>query len=225
MISSVSELSNFASVAEACGYDRILDGSQTYTVFAPTNLALSEAEARQLIAEYRQQEAQGVRSNENTVVRRFLQNHIALYRHPVSSLTDKTIKMMNDKYAALTPEGLLMSEDLDSVYQFINSHSTYEFDETQSVAGEIIDGLTHYLDSVTVFSNDLLTKYGLINSEDSAYWMVAPVNSEWNRLVDEYQPYFNYPNNTAGRDSMVYTNTRRWPLPTRPSPRRHTLRP
>ena len=84
MISSVSELSNFASVAEACGYDRILDGSQTYTVFAPTNLALSEAEARQLIAEYRQQEAQGVRSNENTVVRRFLQNHIALYRHPVS---------------------------------------------------------------------------------------------------------------------------------------------
>ena len=242
MISSVSELSNFASVAEACGYDRILDGSQTYTVFAPTNLALSEAEARQLIAEYRQQEAQGVRSNENTVVRRFLQNHIALYRHPVSSLTDKTIKMMNDKYAALTPEGLLMSklstknvlcdngllftisgkldyvpnvlecldmtEDLDSVYQFINSHSTYEFDETQSVPGEIIDGLTHYLDSVTVFSNDLLTKYGLINSEDSAYWMVAPVNSEWNRLVDEYQPYFNYPNNTAGRDSMVYTNTR-----------------
>ena len=242
MISSVSELSNFASVAEACGYDRILDGSQTYTVFAPTNLALSEAEARQLIAEYRQQEAQGVRSNENTVVRRFLQNHIALYRHPVSSLTDKTIKMMNDKYAALTPEGLLMSklstknvlcdngllftisgkldyvpnvlecldmtEDLDSVYQFINSHSTYEFDETQSVPGEIIDGLTHYLDSVTVFSNDLLTKYGLINSEDSTYWMVAPVNSEWNRLVDEYQPYFNYPNNTAGRDSMVYTNTR-----------------
>ena len=101
MISSVSELSNFASVAEACGYDRILDGSQTYTVFAPTNLALSEAEARQLIAEYRQQDAHGVRSNENTVVRRFLQNHIALYRHPVSSLTDKTIKMMNDKYAAL----------------------------------------------------------------------------------------------------------------------------
>jgi len=241
-ITSVSELSNFASVAEACGYDRILNGSQTYTVFAPTNLVLSETEAQQLIAEYRQQEADGVRSNENTVVRRFLQNHIALYRHPVSSLTNKTLKMMNDKYTALTVDGQLMSkistknilcdngllftingkidyipnvlecldttEDLDSVYQFINSHSTYEFDETQSVPGEIIDGLTHYLDSVTLFSNDLLTKYGLINSEDSTYWMVAPTNSEWVRLVNEYQPYFNYPNNTAGRDSMVYTNTR-----------------
>ena len=55
-------------------------------------------------------------------------------------------------------ECLDMTEDLDSVYQFINSHSTYEFDETQSVPGEIIDGLTHYLDSVTVFSNDLLTR-------------------------------------------------------------------
>lgn len=241
-ISSASELSNFASVAAACGYDRILDGSQTYTVFAPTNLALTEDEARQLIADYRRQEAQGVRTNENTVLLRFLQNHIALYRHPVSSLTDKTIKMMNGKYGALSSEGLLtsrlltknmlcdngllftidgqlgyvpnvleclgMTEGLDSVYQFLCSHSTYVFDEARSVPGAIIDGVTHYLDSVTVFSNDLLTRYGLINSEDSTYWMVAPVNSEWSRLVADYQPYFNYPLNTAGRDSMVYTNTR-----------------
>ena len=35
MISSVGELSNFARVAEACGYDKVLNGSQTFTVFAP----------------------------------------------------------------------------------------------------------------------------------------------------------------------------------------------
>ena len=241
-ISSNQELSSFARVAEACGYDKILDGSQTFTVFAPTNSAFTAAEADLLIATYKEQEARGVRSNDNSVVRRFLQNHIALYRHPVSSLTNKTIKLMNDKYATLTAQaltnsqlstvntqlsnGLLfiidskmayvpnvlecldMEEGLDSVYQFINSHSTYEFDETQSVPGEIVDGLTHYLDSVTVFTNDLLTKYGLINSEDSTYWMVAPTNAEWDRLVKEYEPCFNYPNNMAGRDSLVYTNTR-----------------
>ena len=242
MISSVGELSNFARVAEACGYDKVLNGSQTFTVFAPTNLALSDAEAQQLIADYQRQEAEGVRTNENTVVRRFLQNHIALYRHPVSSLTNEIIKMMNDKYAVLAPGEQLMSkmstqnvlcdngllftingkmdyvpnvlecldieEGLDSVYQFLNSHSVYEFDEAQSVPGEIIDGVTHYLDSVTVLTNDLLSKYGLINSEDSTYWMLAPVNAEWTRLVDEYEPYFNYPNNLPGRDSMTYTNTR-----------------
>lgn len=241
-ISTNQQLSNFARVAQACGYDRILDGSQTFTVFAPTNAALTAAETDALITSYNQQLAEGVRSNDNTVVRRFLQNHIAQYRFPVSSLTDCTITLMNDKYATLTSSqlngntlstknahcdnGLLftldnkidyvpnvlecldMEEGLDSVYRFLSSHNVYEFNESQSVPGEIIDGVTHYLDSVTVLTNDLLSTYGLINSEDSLYWLVAPTNAEWIRLVDEYTPYFNYANNIEGRDSMSYTNTR-----------------
>ena len=236
------ELSNFASVVKTCGYDRILDGNQTFTVFAPTNATFTATQAEALIASYNEQAAKGVRTNENTVIRRFLQNHIAQYRYPVSSLTEKTIAMMNNKYAhitankigdrtltsknALSANGLLftidgmlnympsvfesldMEADLDSVYQFLNSHSIYLFDETQSVPGEIIDGVTHYLDSVTVFNNELLQKYGLINSEDSSYIMVAPVNSEWDRLVAAYEPYFNYANNVPYRDSLIYTNTR-----------------
>lgn len=241
-ISSNQELSNFARVAQACGYDRILDGSQTFTVFVPTNAAFTVAEADALIASYNQQQAEGVRTNDNTVVRRFIQNHIAQYRFPVSSLTDRTISLMNDKYATLTSSqlngntlstknahcdnGLLFTldkkldyvpnvlecldieEGLDSVYHFLSSHNVYEFNESQSVPGEIIDGVTHYLDSVTVLTNDLLSQYGLINSEDSTYWMVAPTNAEWNRLVEEYTPYFNYANNVERRDSMSYTNTR-----------------
>ena len=241
-ISANQELSNFARVAQACGYDRILDGSQTFTVFAPTNAAFTVAEADALIASYNQQQAEGVRTSDNTVVRRFMQNHIAQYRFPVSSLTDCTISLMNDKYATLTSSqlngntlstknahcdnGLLFTLDkkldyvpnvlecldiedgLDSVYHFLSSHNVYEFNESQSVPGEIIDGVTHYLDSVTVLTNDLLSQYGLINSEDSTYWMVAPSNAEWNRLVEEYTPYFNYANNVERRDSMSYTNTR-----------------
>ena len=38
--------------------------------------------------------------------------------------------------------------------------------------------------------------------------MLCPTNSEWNRLVAEYEPYFNYPGSVAKRDSMVYANTR-----------------
>lgn len=241
-ISSNQELSNFARVAQACGYDRILDGDQTFTVFAPVNSTFTAAEADELISLYNQQLASGVRNNDNTVVRRFVQNHIALYRHTVSSLTDCTIRMMNDKYATLTDShlngnvfsmknspcdnGLLFTlgekmkyvpnvlecldieENLDSVFHFLSSHNVYEFDESQSVPGEIIDGMTHYLDSVTVLTNDLLSTYGLINSEDSTYWLVAPTNAEWNRLVEEYTPYFNYADNVAHRDSMSYTNTR-----------------
>ena len=241
-ISEHGELTNFASVVKACGYDRVLSSNQTFTVFAPTNATFSATQAEMLIASYNEQAGKGVRTNDNTVIRRFLQNHIAQYRYPISSLTEKTIAMMNNKYApitantignrsftsknALSTNGLLftidgaldylpnvfenldMEADLDSVYQFLNSHSVYAFDETQSVPGEIVDGLTHYLDSVTVFNNDLLQKYGLINSEDSNYIMLAPVNTEWKRLVDEYTPYFNYANNVPYRDSLIYTNTR-----------------
>ena len=236
-------LSNFASVVRGCGYDLILDGSQTFTVFAPTNEALPKAEADSLVASYQQQKAAGTRDNDNTVVRQFLQNHIALYKHPVSSLTNDSITLMNSKYAVLTAtkladrtlltqnnlydNGLLFTidrkldyfpnvfeylghdRDLDSVYHFFNRYSVYEFLDAKSVPGEIVDGLTIYLDSVFALTNQLFSTYGLINSEDSTYWLVAPTNSEWNRLVAEYEPYFNYPNDVTKRDSMVYTQTRR----------------
>lgn len=241
-ISTNQELSRFASVVKACGYDIVLDGSQTFSVFAPTNEAITQAEADSLIAEFRKQQAYGTRSDNNTVVRQFLQNHIALYKHPVSSLTNDSIAMMNSKYEVLTSQmignrqlkssnalynnGLLFTighkldylpnvfeylghdHELDSVYEFFRQYSVYEFNDAKSVPGEIIDGLTHYLDSVSELHNSLFEKYGLINTEDSTYWLIAPTNTEWNRLVGQYQPYFNYPNNMAKRDSLVYTNTR-----------------
>ncbi|MBR2237122.1 MAG: fasciclin domain-containing protein [Prevotella sp.] len=241
-ISADGNLNNFSRVLQATGYDVLLDGSQTYTVFAPTDAALSASQADSLIAEYKKQEAAGIRANDNTVVRQFLQNHIALFRHPVSSLTNDSIKLMNSKYALLTDKslagtdlkstnelhnnGLLFTLDrqvayfpnvfeylghdpeLDSVYQFINSYSVYEFNDAKSVPGGIVDGMTIYLDSVSELHNSFLSKYGLINSEDSTYWMLCPTNSEWSRLVEEYEPYFNYPRSVAKRDSMVYATTR-----------------
>ena len=241
-IKADNSMKNFAHVLEATGYDVLLDGSQTYTVFAPTDVALSAAQADSLIAEYKKQEAAGTRTNDNTVVRQFLQNHIALFRHPVSSLTNDSIKLLNSKYALLTDKalagtalkstnalynnGLLFAIDsqvtyfpnvfeylghdpeLDSVYQFLNSYSIYEFNDAKSVPGGIVDGMTIYLDSVSDLHNSFLTKFGLINSEDSTYWMLCPTNSEWSRLVQEYEPYFNYPRAVSKRDSMVYASTR-----------------
>jgi len=241
-IAAHPDLTQFARVAKACNYDIILNGSQAYTVFAPSDEKLSAAMADSLINAYQLQQAQQLRSTDNTVIHQFLQNHIALYKHPVSSLTNDSIEMMNSKYQVLTgskignrvlsatnvlcSNGLLFTlgekldyfpnvleylghdSDLDSIYQFLKRYNVYEFDETSSVPGEIVDGQTVYLDSVTTLRNELLTKYGLINSEDSTYWMLCPTNSEWSRMVTEYEPYFNYPNSVAKRDSLVYTNIR-----------------
>ena len=105
-------------------------------------------------------------------------------------------------------EYLEHDKDLDSVYNFINSYSVYEFNAAKSVPGEIVDGQTQYLDSVSDLRNDIFTLQGEINSEDSTYWMVAPTNAEWNRMVEEYVPYFNYHNQVAKRDSLVFASPR-----------------
>ena len=105
-ISDNSELTHFAKVIDACGYNLILDGSQTYTVFAPTNDCLSEAEADSLIASYKEQKAQGVKNDDNRVITQFVHNHIALYRKSVSTLTNDSITMLNGKYQVLTDVSL-----------------------------------------------------------------------------------------------------------------------
>ena len=232
----------FARVLEACGYKEVLDGSQTYTVFAPADDTFTAQQADSVIALYNSEKAAGQTDADNKAVKQFVQNHIALYSHPVSSLTNDTLTLMNRKYyplssqklggrtltsaARLCNNGLLFTlsgklnyfpnifeylgedSETDSAYQFFRRYSIYEFDETKSVVGDVIDGRTIYLDSVSTLTNRLFDIYGRINSEDSTYWMLCPSNDEWNRLVSEYTPYFNYPNNVAKRDSLVYTHTR-----------------
>lgn len=234
-VSANGDLGNFARVVKACGYDRQLSGSQAYSVFAPVNAAFTEADADKLIQQY---ENEKTKKDDNPVIRQFIQNHIALYTHPVSGLTNDTLLMMNGKFQAFSStavggrnllstngkcsNGMLftvekpidyfpnvleyMGQDaqLDSVYRFITSLNRYEFDPSKSVPGDIVDGRTVYLDSVSTLYNQFLSEKGYINREDSNYWMLAPTNEEWRRLITEYEPYFNYSDKVAGRDSMQH---------------------
>ena len=99
-ITQDASLSNFASVIEATGYDKQLGSSQVFTVFAPTNDHFTAAEAQALIAEYNEQK-KSVNDADNTVIKEFVQNHIALYNHSVSSKSNDSIVMMNGKYAVM----------------------------------------------------------------------------------------------------------------------------
>ena len=105
-ISQQQELSNFAAVVKGCGYDKILNGSQTFSVFAPINTDFTSEMAEELIQSYNEQKANGVKDDDNTVIRQFLKNHISLFNHPVSTLTNDSIAMMNGKYQVLTSSTL-----------------------------------------------------------------------------------------------------------------------
>lgn len=253
-IKSNPNLSNFAKVIEGCNYVDRLDGSQVFTVYVPTNDQFSEAEADALIADYKAQ-ADSVLPENNTVVKEFIQNHMALYNHSFSELRSDTLVLMNGKYAVLDPEATINTDlhstdnkvqitkvnqlysngvmnivdkpvkfvpnvfeafrkdhDFDSIYNFLyNSHFYYKvFQPSQSVAGSIVNGKVQYLDSVFTQRNELFSAIGLINSEDSTYMMIAPTNQVWDKLITEYQNYFDYPDELEKeeRDSMAYTYSR-----------------
>ena len=114
-----NNLSNFANVVRACGYDKALASSQVFTVFAPTNDCFSSSEAEALIAAYNAEKGH-VDDDENTTVKEFLQNHIALYNHSVSSLSNDSIVMMNGKYAILSAGSIDKSPFLTSNRHYSN---------------------------------------------------------------------------------------------------------
>ena len=238
------ELSNFAQVIAGCGFDKTLNSSQVFTVFAPTNDKLPADQVQSIIAEYKDQVAKKVVEEDNIALKEFVYNHVSLYNHSVSRNVSDTIVLMNGKFAYLDYESLdgnrlltrnqLYSNgvlfkvsdqvnylsnvfeylrkdpDLDSLRSFLyNSHFYYrEFQDQLSVPGSIVDGKTQYLDSVFITRNELFSYLGRLNSEDSTYIMVAPTNEVWKELIEEYEPYFNYPEGIDKRDSMVYTNSR-----------------
>ncbi len=106
------QLSNFSRVIEATGYDKALASNQVFTVFAPTNDALSAAEAETLIGDYKKEKAANVKDQDNLTIKEFVQNHIALYNHSVSQHTDTSVMMMNGKYLDLSYSKLGKSDFL-----------------------------------------------------------------------------------------------------------------
>ena len=100
-ISQNGNLSNFAKVVQACGYDKSLNSSQVFTVFAPTNDEFSAEEANELIEAYNAEKGK-VTEDDNTVIKEFIQNHIALYNHSVSPTSNDSLTLMNGKKTTLS---------------------------------------------------------------------------------------------------------------------------
>ena len=105
-ISTDNTLSNFASVIQATGYDKALGSSQVFTVFAPTNDALTADQAEKWIDTYNQEKAESKKDEDNKTIKEFVKNHITLYNKSVSELSNDTIVMVNGKYLKLDGETL-----------------------------------------------------------------------------------------------------------------------
>lgn len=112
------------------------------------------------------------------------------------------------EYVPNVYEYLSKDSRLTGMWSYLNEYNLEEFLSDKSVPGEIIDGKTHYLDSVTVTVNEIVQDKKWLKSEifdeDSTYWMLVPSNNVWNTLVDENEKYFQYDKQVIERDSFMH---------------------
>ena len=122
----------FVRVLDSCGYSRVLSSSQAYTVWAPV---ITEAEADQLIAQYKQAKAdaaaakQKLDEEDNPTVRQFIRNHISLYRQAVTETTADTVTMMNGKRMTVSASRLNNEADIDAVSVASSNGMLYKIDQ------------------------------------------------------------------------------------------------
>lgn len=82
-ISSNADLTEFASVLERVGYDKVLSASRTYTVWAPVNGSFNLDSLNNV--------------SDEKVEKEFLRNLIADYAHRESDVNDTVVYMLNEK--------------------------------------------------------------------------------------------------------------------------------
>lgn len=197
VISNNEQLSNFAKVVAATGYDKSLASTQVFTVFAPTNDALSEEEADAIIALYQQEKRNKIKDRDNKAIKQFVQNHIALYNHSVAKSGADSVVMMNGKYQVLTPEKLSNS-NLLTTNQLTRNGLLFTLSKQVDYQGNVLETLQSHegLDSIGNFISSF-NEYEFLPSasvaggiEDGKTWYLDSVSVLTNDMFD-YTDYIN----------------------------------
>lgn len=217
-ISNDQQLTKFAALARKCNFSEALNSPRFYTVWAPVDGAISDADYNRLMA-----------SDSATIVKQFIQQHITEYNYQVSAAQDSvTIVSLNAKHHPFTQtafdgynylsvnspstNGVLhkingMSEfyynlyenidnltGCDSIKKYIQKYDEYYLDVNASVIGPLRDGKQTYLDSVMKKRNNVIREimHADLDNEDSTYCMFIPNDDAWEEAYAKINPCFNY---------------------------------
>ncbi len=225
------QTSLFAEIAAQVGYDKVLSASQTYTVFAPTNDALT-----------------GFDLTDEDACKRLMQNHIARYVLPTSTATTNSVRMLNNKmyyfdnassfsgaqilagniranngiihkidgqvpFSYNIYEFIANNANTSKLYDFINQFNEERFDVDNSIEIGIDEHGRPVYDSLIVKYNRLLEdkRYGIgsISNEDSIMSMIIPSNAAWDAAYARIFPSFKiYHQDAAYADSVQDVRTK-----------------
>jgi len=213
VISSRNDLNSFAQLLEKDGYDKYLDATQRFTVWAPAGTVSTTSAA-------------GKAMTDEEILTQVTENHIARSVVSLSSAGYDTITVLNGKRmpygssyfnnATVTEKNiectngilhilesqakfnhnvwtyLRQDAELNDVCDYLYSFNYYEFDPDQSTLGGVVGGQKYYTDSVFVVNNELWSQIGNLSDENKNYIFLAPENSVWNEAIEEFRSFFNY---------------------------------
>ena len=217
-ISNDSQLTKFTALARKCNFSEVLNSARFYTVWAPIDAAITDAEYNRLMA-----------CDSATIVRQFMQQHMTEYNYPISATLDSmTVISINSKHHPFTQasfdgypyevtnlpatngvvhkikglsefynnlyENIDDLEGCDSLKNYIQKYDEYYLDVNASVIGPLRDGKQTYLDSVMKKRNNVIREImrADLEDEDSTYCMVVPNDEAWNGAYAAINPCYNY---------------------------------
>ena len=217
-ISNDGQLTKFAALARKCNFSEALNSPRFYTVWAPVDDAISDAEYNRFLS-----------SDSATIVKQFMQHHVTEYNYPVSAaLEGSTIITLNAKhhpftqtsfdgfpYAAINMpsnngvmhkingmsefyynlyENIDNLEGCESLKEYIQRYDEFYLDVNASVIGPLVDGKQTYLDSVLKKRNNVIRSImrADLEDEDSTYCMLVPNDQAWSEAYAAINPCYNY---------------------------------
>lgn len=129
-IASNPDLSEFKAVLERLGYDKVLDASHTYTVWAPVDGSF-DSDSLALVSDAK-------------VEKEFLQNMIADYTHRETDPNDTVIYMLNEKLLKFANKGTAnLTFDAQRILSNVNNPSVYNYPSS--------NGLLYVVSTPSVF--------------------------------------------------------------------------
>ncbi|MGF7137987.1 fasciclin domain-containing protein [Roseimarinus sediminis] len=218
-IAEQSELSVFNEMLKVTAYDSLIGSSQTFTVWAPNNEALS-----------------GIDLNDYNKVLQVVQTHIARNKYSTTNLSGKPVKMLSNKYLNITQgangaemgnvsiiqpnqptknglvhvlngyipyqnniwEHLQNAEGIDSLRNYLFGQTQKVFMPQLSLEIGVNDNGDPIYDSVFVSHNQVLGIIGELDIEDSIYTMLTLKNDAWSDATSRIGKYFNFPDEFGG---------------------------
>ena len=118
-------------------------------------------------------------------------------RNGILHITSRPLPYRQNLYEAFS-----LMPQLSTIGAMLRQYEQDRFDPDASVSAGIVEGVPVYVDSVVIEQNTLLQRIGLIDAEDSTYWVLAPTQQAWQKAYDEATQYFQYDEKVLKRDSI-----------------------